>query len=148
MGDQCRFGLETSRKGIRGAARKRTRFLSNAEEILDELGKKCQGNHEHVPLTDGRAREAAVYTPSLCRAICRGFIRQRMKQTSPVKRLMSVKDTDRVGELPEHEEDRDNYDMAWDDVNNKVLDPKRVKEARQEEMDHISLKQVWEMPKR
>ena len=100
-----------------------------------------------MPLIDGRARNAAIYTPDLCRAICRGFIRQRIKQNSPVKRLMSVKETDRVGELPEHEEDGGNYDMAWDDVNNKVLVPRKVKEARQEEMNHINLKQVWEMPK-
>ena len=43
------------------AARKRTRFMSNAGEILNELGRLCKEGHEHGQLLEGRAREAARY---------------------------------------------------------------------------------------
>ena len=35
------------------------------------------------------------------------------------------------------------YGWAWDDANNKTLDPKMVQDARREEMKYINDKQVW-----
>ena len=73
-----------------------------------------------------------------------------------------MKATDTIGELPDHEEDRkdsgqssagttaaddpwvlNNWDFAWDDVNNKNLDAGKVREARREEMKFIEMKGVW-----
>ena len=56
--------------------------------------------------------------------------------------LLTVKATDTVGEVPEHEVVTDAY--AWDDVNDKLLNPEMVTKARQEEMDYVKLKGVWE----
>ena len=56
---------------------------------------------------------------------------------------MTVNAKTTVGEVPEHEDHIADYTWAWDDVNNKKLDPKRVKEARAEEMRYINDKQVW-----
>jgi hypothetical protein len=78
---QCMFGQTTSAAdGTARPARKATRFLSSAPCILDELGVKCSGDHEHQHLIGGRAAQAAVYPPELCRAILRGLERQRLRE--------------------------------------------------------------------
>ena len=80
MVDQCRFGLTTTDKdGEEGPARKRTGFISSSWTVIDELHGTCDGLHEHHNhLIDGRAKEAAIYPPRLCRAISRGIARQQM----------------------------------------------------------------------
>ena len=60
-----------------------------------------------------------------------------------VKSLMTVTSTTTVGETPEHEEDYDHMNWAWDDANNKALNPTMVKKAREEEMKYIHSKNVW-----
>ena len=79
MVDQCRFGLETSGEdGSIGPARKRTGFMSSSWTVIEELDGACNGLHKrHNHLIDGRAKEAEVYPPELCRAICRGVARQK-----------------------------------------------------------------------
>ena len=69
--DQCMFGLTTTTTTSTGRARKRTRFMSNAGCILDELSVTCDGSHFHIPLVNGRAAKAAVYPEELRKAICR-----------------------------------------------------------------------------
>ena len=56
---------------------------------------------------------------------------------------MTISANTTVGESPEHEEDNVVYGWAWDDANNKMLDPKMVQDARREEMKYINDKQVW-----
>ena len=78
VGDQCQFGLTTRVDGGGlGPARKRTRFMSSAPSVLEELGRLCQGGHEHQPLVNDRAKEAALYPKELCEAICRGLMNKR-----------------------------------------------------------------------
>ena len=60
-----------------------------------------------------------------------------------VKSLMTVTSSTAVGETPEHEEDYDNMSWAWDDANNKALNPTMVKKAREEEMRYIQSKNFW-----
>ena len=117
--------------------------MSNAPEILRELEGLCTWGHSHEPLVNGKAREAAKYPPELCRAICRGLIRQRQHQGDHVKSLLSVEAKDTIDELPEHEEDQWNSTWAWDDANNKTLNPEGVRKARQEEMEYVNSKNVW-----
>ena len=81
IGDQCRFGLQA--KGEDGGyrpARKPTRFMSTAPEVLRALGLRCRGDHKHVHLLQGRAAAAAVYPRRLCRAILRGIEAQRRRE--------------------------------------------------------------------
>ena len=73
--DQCMFGLKTKGSSSKEwkAAKKPTKFMTNAWHIAEELSRKCDGSHEHQPLVSGRAHAAQVYPEGLCRAICRGL---------------------------------------------------------------------------
>ena len=150
IADQCRYGLTTEVNGKRKPARKRTRFMSNAGEVLAQLDKKCDGRHDHEPLLNGRAGPAAVYPAELCKAICKGMKRQmefKRQKVQPILKL-TVKDT--VSERPELEEDNAQGLMqeAWDDTSGKELDVKRVREARRLEMQYVKEKKVWrKMPR-
>ena len=89
--DQCMFGLRTTdSQGKIQHAMKKTRFLSNSGEILRELKVKCDGSHTHQHLVGGRAGPAAVYPPALCRAICRGLVKQIHLKEARVKTLLRV----------------------------------------------------------
>ena len=70
--DQCMFGLKTwgSSKHRLVPARKATKFMTNSRSVGKEFKVKCERGHEHQPLVDGRAKDAARYPPALCRAIC------------------------------------------------------------------------------
>ena len=71
VADQCMYGLTTwTKEGIRASAKKRTRFMTNAECVAEELQRKCAGERTHQPLVGGRARQATEYPPELSRAIC------------------------------------------------------------------------------
>ena len=76
--DQCMFGLKTwgPNKSQLMLAKKPTRFMTNSRILGRELARKCDKTHEHQPLLDGRAKDAARYPPGLCRAICRGISKE------------------------------------------------------------------------
>ena len=42
----------------------------------------CDGSHLHQHLIGGRAAAAALYPPELCKAICRGLVKQRAYDNS------------------------------------------------------------------
>ena len=63
------------------------------------LSRRCDGTHEHQQLVDGRARDAARYTPSLCRALCRGILKKKMQRYIGVTAMMSVGEGVHIGDL-------------------------------------------------
>ena len=72
--DQCYFGQYSyTNDGQWAYARKTTGVMGNCDEILDELGKQCPGNHFHQRLIGGRAIHCATYPPRLVAAIIRGL---------------------------------------------------------------------------
>ena len=146
VADQCRFGLETwDDKGGRALARKCTRFMSNAEEVLEGLQGLCKGGHIHQHLVQGRAGPAAIYPPGLCRASCRGLVRQLELNRGQLRSLLKVMAVDTVGaKRPEEEEDDHDWRQAWDDVSGKEFDYQGVKKARELEMEYVKGKEVWE----
>lgn len=76
--DQCMYGLVTPNDaGISTPAMKPTGFLSSSWCILEELSLRCDHSHPHQQLVGGRAAAAALYPPALCKAICKGLVRQR-----------------------------------------------------------------------
>ena len=76
--DQCRYGLVTpNEEGIDTPAKKPTGFLSSSWCILEQLSLCCDNSHVHQQLIGGRAAKAALYPPALCKAICRGLVKQR-----------------------------------------------------------------------
>ena len=117
--------------------------MSNAEEILLAISKKCDKSHTHQQLVDGRAGPAAIYPPALCKAICKGLVKQLQLKRSNLKSLLSLKKGDKMYEAPEQEDNLEEMQKAWDDVSGKELDAKGVKEARVKEMTYIHNKQVW-----
>ena len=143
--DQCQYGLTTNVRGEKKPARKRTRFMSNACEVLAQLGRQCDGSHKHEPLLNNRAGAAAIYPEGLCKAICKGMKRQIEFDQQKVQSLLTLSAKDTVAERPELEED-DTQSLlqdAWDDTSGKALDAKRVREARRLEMQYVKDKQVW-----
>ena len=43
-------------------------------------------------MVDGRAKDAARYPPSLCRALCKGIVKEKMQRAVGVTAIMSVKE--------------------------------------------------------
>ena len=97
--------------------------MSNAGDLLQEIGGLCKDAHEHGHLLEGRARHAARYPPGLCRAICRGYIKQQELAEHHVKLLLNVTAKDTTGELPEHDEHQEKNTWAWGDANDAALNP-------------------------
>ena len=78
IADQCQYGLMTKGPdGLEHPALKPTRFVSNSWYILEEFCKRCPRVHRHEPLMGGKAAAAAIYPDDLCRAFCRGLVRQK-----------------------------------------------------------------------
>ena len=154
VGDQCMFGLTAPSRGSRGrgAARRRTKFMTNSYHIAKELGRTCDGTHRHQSLIGGRAKQTERHPQGLCRAICRGLVAERKNEVEKLCAVAEVQTgtyhTD-PEEFHEHlqEEirklDEWGESAAWDDVTGMPLDRKRVQAARREEMDYVREKKVW-----
>ena len=117
--------------------------MSNFDEILKELDKLCPGDHKHQHLVSGRAQEAAVYPDGLCRAICRGLIRQIENERNHLRAMLRLCALDKVREVPDCEEKEMPWQSAWDDVSGKELNPNGVRAARALEIEHVVAKKVW-----
>ena len=154
--DQCMYGLVTWGKDgtTLVPAKKPTKFLTNSIEIGEELQRRCKGEHVHQELIDGRAQWAARYPPGLCRAICRGLMRELSNDLQQLKCLLSVRAVDTVGEMQtgdgegrvrgvQHEEDDQPMVEAWDDVTGERLEAKEVLKARMLEIGYVRQKKVW-----
>ena len=136
-------------------ARKRTKFMTNSPCIAEELSRRCNGEHVHQQLMDGRAKEAAIYPEPLCRAICVGLIREMKKATQQLRSLMTIKHDTKITEEyvdtkegkkkrgVSHAEDEEEYRMAFDDLTGEELPAKEVRKARLQEVKYIEDKQVW-----
>ncbi len=86
VGDQCQYGQQTP--DTEEPIKKPTKFMSNSDEVLKMLGKRCVGRSgwcsrpaggKHVVCSGRRARQAAVYPLRLCKAIlygCRNQLRE------------------------------------------------------------------------
>ena len=66
---------------------------------------KCSGDHEHQPLIEGRAKEAAIFPPEVCGAICGGPMKQKNEHMEQIRCLLNVNHATEI-----EEEDRQNLD--------------------------------------
>ena len=76
----CQFGMQSHIDrigGDLGLVKKPTGFMTSSRCVLQELGKRCSGDHDHVPLVGGRDAGAQVYPQALCEAICLGVAAQK-----------------------------------------------------------------------
>ena len=166
VADLCMYGMQAKGKdGVARPARKTTRFLSTSNAILSQLSNRCPGEHTHQHLVDGKAKNAALYPPQLCRAIIRGIEEEKQLEGECIPRsLLSslesgcglynlmpeqmVLEEPGSGDLPHEQEALDKWyaDGAkefWDDISGKSLPPGLVQSARKEEIDFMQSWNVW-----
>ena len=64
--DMCMYGMRIQDQAIM----KTTRWMSNAHYLLQALGQRCDGSHNHLPLIGGnKSQLSQVYPDKLCQAI-------------------------------------------------------------------------------
>ena len=159
--DQCQYG----QRAVDGSPiKKATKWMSNSEEVLKVLGKRCSGRGgacslggRHRICEGSHARRAAIYPFVLCKAILKGF-RNQMKADC-------IMGNGAFGIHPRGMFDEDeNFDLrALDDeeleeaevygvqdekvyrdtTTGQLLDPILVKEARRKELQYFEAKNVW-----
>ena len=90
LGDGCQLGLMATD----GPVKKPWRFMSTHPEALQQLGKRCDGSHHHVPCLGTHAKRSAFYTPELCRLAVRGmlhsasFVGGTFEEMTPDKQIL------------------------------------------------------------
>eukprot|EP00435_Cladocopium_sp_Y103_P063446 s1441_g25.t1 len=78
--DQCAYGLCVKD----WPNKKTTQWVTNSKHIAQQLQRRCTGDHPHEALLGGLAAKAAIYPPSLCKAIVKGLKQHlRHKQQQP-----------------------------------------------------------------
>ena len=65
--------------------------MTNSFWVAQELGKKCDRQHEHQQLVGGRAEGAGRYPEGLCRAICKGLSRELWEKNMGVKAVVQIR---------------------------------------------------------
>ena len=147
-GDQCMYGLKTWGKNGKDIvpAKKSTKFMSNSAEIRNELSRRCDGQHAHQSLTGGRAEGSARYPEELCKAICRGLIRELSYSEKQLMKLVDVGPDTTLARAHKAEKDEEqSWQRAWDDVTGEELDAREVSKARLKEMAYVQGKSVWKV---
>ena len=145
-GNMCQFDMKIKKYGIEKLVKKCTRFMSNSECVLEELGLKCRGGHEHHELLGKKFTAlGAIYPKKLCEAVCRGFRNQinkdekcRGKIEGAILAMMeggNEIDIDQILSMTK--------DGVKDDVKGGLLDEKMVMQARREEMKYVKKHQVY-----
>ena len=150
VGHMCTHGMKSRDKQGVGLVLKPTGWLTNCEGIAEEVAAKCKNivgkeRHRHVELTGGRAKECEVYPDALCVAILRGLHKQLVRDGRMEKRGQGVLCQEpELNRLEEHPHDDAVPEVVYDDVSGALLDPERVREARQVEFEFIDRKPLYD----
>ena len=70
-GDQCQYGLRI--QGAEHLSKKPTDFMVNGQRMAERLSLRCNGDHLHEPLVNGKAKHAEEYPRKLCDEMIKGF---------------------------------------------------------------------------
>ena len=155
--DFCQLGMKSEDEHGTGPAQKRTSVMTNSEALAKELSRhRCQRNHRHVPLVDGRARACQEYPDEFCELVCRTVMREfderacRLSRpddfnkdskskniTSVINQLMLEADPHVLDELYAE------FDFC-DDITGKALDHTMAVAARKLEMSFFRKMKVYE----
>ena len=157
------YGLTTTGPQGTAPAQKPTKVMTNAPCIACELRRRCPNRmshdrtkHKHIPLMNGRAHAAQEYSNRLCEAICRGIVQQIEADRQGQFLIAMLNNVDARTEVDElcmqlenkleivTEEDAPELQDAWDDVSGAELDPKKVYDARMEEIKFIRDMQLYD----
>ena len=164
ISDMCCFGMQQVDKDGPGLVKKPTKFMTNSEELAQELSRRCPGGHHHVSLLSGRAASAQVYPKQLCSAVCRAIARQLRKDReidlhcrdclqsveAEIRAGRCAKVGDAVGInriIHEHAEDglfSLTLGGCWDDNKGGWLQPELVRKGREEEMCYVRKHRVYD----
>ena len=66
--------------------------MTSSKAIGRSLCRKCNKRHEHQPLLDGRAKDAARYPPALCSVISRGIAKGELERGCNVTAMMTIEE--------------------------------------------------------
>ena len=61
--------------------------MTNSWWIAQELSRLCDGTHRHCHLVGGRAKKAQEYTEEMCRAICRGLLKEQRPKVMSLSQI-------------------------------------------------------------
>ena len=172
VADQCQFGQQTD---TGDPLKKPTGFMSNADELLKTLDKRCFGKGglctrpkggRHAECLGKKAQRAAIFQDELCLAILRGFkaqlIADRRMRPGEVGVIQDgrgavmdgddeVKTSWPSGPRNYHDGEEEwacftpHHDRYVDDLTGLPLPPELCRAARQKELDYFRSKGVWEI---
>ena len=121
------FGLLAWKGGNKNRwapAKKPTKFLTNSTAIAGELNVRFNKEHEPQSLVGGRAAAAARYPKGLCRAICRGIVREKKeREVKSITRVEAAKGS----KAPEVDKFHEKEEAEWE----KMM-IKQIKDAEEE----------------
>ena len=147
IADMCQHGM-CSQDGR--PVKKPTGFMSSSTAMLSKLGVRCRGRggvcdrakrppYTHAHLVGGRAcQHAAIYPAQLCLSILKG-IRAETERTLQGPAIHGL-----AGLHEQEEEDSEWYDY-FDEITGAQLPTCLVKAARQEELQWIDQKKIWDI---
>ena len=152
--DQCQFGLQVKSGVHRGAPIiKPTGFMSNSEEVLKALSKRCSGRGgqcdrpaggKHQPCSGKIAKEAAIYPRALCRAILKGICAQLKKDGNLEQGVFGVDTAHEHSGVPAQGELPEGCSGKYrDDITKQPLRDELVHAARKTELEYFRSKSVW-----
>lgn len=141
--DLCQYGMQINDlSGAIKPAKKPTTFLTNAPQVAGELSDQCCGNHDHANLYSGNVvRTTQEYPDESCKSILKGLIKQ-------IQTDGRARHVNQVSQVPEESiscsRELHNTELStvykeefYDDMSGEKLDPKGVREAREEEMKEV-----------
>ena len=116
VADQCQLGQQTDSGD---PLKKPTGFMSNSEELLRALGRRCFGKHglcsraeggRHAECLGKKAQRAAIFQEELCITILRGFRKQMLMDKKMRNGEVSVVDSE--GVMRDADEDVHEYYLS------------------------------------
>ena len=119
--------------------------MTNCDSIHEEIQRQSAESGDQKPRFRSSAVSAGRYSATLCRAICRGLAREIEHEEFGLMRLVEVhRLCQAVTVHPRGDHEVEGAEMyALDDVTGEVLDPKKVMEARAQEIAYIQHEKVW-----
>lgn len=153
--DQCQLGQRSSDGQ---PLKKPTRWMSNSEDILEHLDRRCAGKGklcsatgtQHATCSGKTAKEAAIYPFQLCETFLRGFRQhldkcKRLRSSINAVLLEGADDESLVQEsavIPALL--NCNPACIYESTTGQLLKNELVAAARREEMQYFEAKKVWE----
>jgi hypothetical protein len=165
VGHLCQYGMVIiDDSGTSRPIMKPTRWLSSSVPMLRRLSAKCQNEHTHGSLLNGKAAGAAIYLQMLCVEILKGIrdttieedMKKEMEDENQDQHMIgSLLMEPRSGDLSApkgiianiNKSQWENVQKYFDEMTHIELPAKLVREARAEELECFNTPPVWDVVK-